>query len=767
MVAPGGTNKEFPSEAQCKRSASVFDEVLEPAFRYADRKRLAVRPFASYFKAEELWEGFPDGWEENVLGMLAAGAVFTRPERIAAFLRSMKEKLRSGVVAMVRAWRTRPWVWAFFEVIEDLGDRRLRVVPIGAPPSTWSDTECWNEMLLYSRTVTENHYRGSRIFFTQLVDTGPAFATYGAIIPFQGLEEVDVLSMAHIVRHANRPPGSVPLLGVVDFATPVSDIVASNPIPFLAMLRYSETPPVRTPEGAPGRYASWATLPDIPDPWSEISWRDAAEAAGERVAAVVFDDEGGGIALGDGSPMYDPAIYLSREDECAFLEARTRVGYERGRASAARIAEFPETPEVAAGILAVAAAAQIVGLDETLLDQCGALRERYEAEIVKASPQEPIGVDDEEPLPSSMDEFQAIADRLVNNHNEGIHEETETIAADLGVVPDLVDSVRRQLESSFSRMFAGEGDLPGADRFGLSPRAFAQLARGGVPNVAGVIRLRDTAELRNAQGLLAEAPYQRGALWLMERAMSDQGLPATQAGYISPAVVNEAHEARIVRSFADILGEQRDDAGADSHEIRERLRPKKEAEWPGLLRLRSLAESAHLLKLSGKIFRLTEITQRLVDDPAALYHHLLVTAFRTFEWAVGDRFDPPPELHRMAGFLFYAAGALCDARRSGARDGATALGDTVDSDWVPLFMLADRFVATIPSLAQAVSEEASAADDGERRSFGMGEYVRVAVRAFFVDQLGVQFGLLESNDRIGEEAAFRTTPLYEAVFERE
>ena len=37
---------------------------------------------------------------------------------------------------------------------------------------------------------------------------------------------------------------------------------------------------------------------------------------------------------------------------------------------------------------------------------------------------------------------------------------------------------------------------------------------------------------------------------------------------------------------------------------------------------------------------------------------------------------------------------------------------------------------------------------------------------FFADYLGTEFGLIESSGKIGDDAAFRTTPLFEAVFER-
>lgn len=745
-------NQKLPSEAECKRASSLLDELTEPAFAYAHRKRLIARPFARFRDTEEWWDGFPEEWEEHALGMLAAGAVFARPDRVAAFLRGTKTNLRREVATLARRWRTRPWVWAFFSVAEELGDRRLRVRPIGAPPSTWSETHGWREMLLYSRVVTDNYRRGSNLFFGLLVDIGPAFATYGALIPFRGLDEADALFMADVVAHVGDAPGSVPLLGETDSDAPVSDTAAGDPFPFLAMLRLSETPPVRTPQGPPGRYASWVDLPEDADAWSESAWRESTRAAGEELAGAVYDEVGAGITIGEGSPMYDPMIYLARDSGRAFLEARTRTAYDRGRNAAGRIVGFPEEPDVATGIIVLTAASHILGLGETLQDECDVLRLRFEEELVgSGQPDVDPSEETDDALPSSIEEVQAIADRLIHNHNERRHETSETIAAALGVDPAVVDNVRGQLENTFSRMDERTGDAPGVDRFGLSPRAFARLLRPAPPDVKGVFRLRKPDELNSAQQLIAEAPVHRGVSWLLEHALSDAGLGATKAGYISPQLVRHAHEIRIVASPVDFVPNltSREHSEADP-EVSERLRPKKESDWYALLRVRRLAESAGLLRLAGTRFRPTQAALRLVDDPAALYHHLLTTAFATFDWAEHRWFDPPPYLHRMAGFLLYAAGELSDARRD-------------DGGWVPVSMLAGRFTAAVPELAVAV--RASQARNREEAP-DLSRWLTTILGIFVIDYLGRDFGLLESSAAFGDKAAFRTTPLYEAVFDR-
>lgn len=460
----------------------------------------------------------------------------------------------------------------------------------------------------------------------------------------------------------------------------------------------------------------------------------------------MVDEEGAALTLGAGSPMYDPAIYLSRESGNAFLEARTLPAYERGRCAAAGLIDFPPEPEVRAGIVVVAGMSAIVGLDETLLDECGVLRDRYEQQIIgTGESDEPDGDAIDAALPSSVEEFQAIADRLLANHNEGGHEDDAAIATDLGIETAVVEGVRRQLESMLDRMTESTTDLPAADRFGLSPRAFAQLARHEEPDVGGVFRLRRADELRSVWREIAAAPHLRSISWLLERALGEEGLPATQAGYISPALVTRAYAEGV---------------SGEGWVPDTRSRPRKEADWPRLHEIRRLAESANLLRLSGKAFAPTNAAARLTDDPAALYRHLLATAFRTTNWTDGARIEPPPHLHQMTGFLLYAAGELCDARR----DGPAGDGDQ-RADWVPVGMLNDRFIASLPALAQAVREESERGVG--HRGFSLGEWTGIALAVHLVDRIGVGFGLLETDGELGSNLRFRTTPLYESVFERD
>ncbi|TVR57799.1 MAG: hypothetical protein EA426_11425 [Spirochaetaceae bacterium] len=746
---------DVPSEASCKRATTVFDDVNGPGYRYAMRKKIGVRAVKEFVSAENLWKGFPDDWDEYVVGMLAVGTVFGRSDRVAAFLRGTKEEVSGDLLSIIRLWRDRPWVWAFVHVVEDLGDRRLRVKPVGAPPSTWRNTDDWPEMIVYSRSMAQNYDNGIDLFFIQLVDVGPAFVTNGVVVPLRSFERSDALFYADIVANTGRRYEMIPLLGVADESTPVSDIAAKETVPFLALFRYSEMPAVRTPHGMPGRFLSATALPADADPWSEQRWRDAVGAAGERLSAAVIEADAAAIVFGDGSPMYDPTIYLSRGTGRAFLDARTREAYDRGRSAAGPLLAFPEKPDVVATLAVLGAATTICGLDETLQDECGVLRNRFERQLEFTGPPDGVIEAGDGPHPSSIEQAQKIADRLIRNHNDGVREQTAAIAADLGVEPAVVETVRRQIEARFSRMGSRMSAGDPADRFGLSPRAFAMLSRGGVPTVEAVLRLRETDELRPELDRIGQTYYVNAVRWLLARAIDDR-LPATKAGYISPPVVSEAYDLEIFRRMWDDYSDPMIDAEARER-LHEKYRPRKEADLPVFRRVRALAEDADLLRLSGTRFIPTDTAHDLLDDDVALYHHLITVAFRGFDWAQNDRFEFSPALHKMSGFLFYAAGELCDARRPVPRD-------EPDADWVPVQMLVDRYIGAVPTLAEAVRAEAEAYIDA--KTAGLAMWTRIELHVYFVDLFAAAFGLFETKDTDGENPLFRTTPLFDTVFDR-
>ena len=121
----------IPKESECKRSGARLNEVLPYVFTYARRKHLTNRPFREYHELDDEWKNYPEGWEEQVLGMLAATAVVGTRKRAGAFLRSIKSELVDEEFSLVKRWRTRPWWYCVFTVSAEYEGNVLEIKPVG------------------------------------------------------------------------------------------------------------------------------------------------------------------------------------------------------------------------------------------------------------------------------------------------------------------------------------------------------------------------------------------------------------------------------------------------------------------------------------------------------------------------------------------------------------------------------------------------------------------------------------------------------------
>jgi hypothetical protein len=764
----------YPKEADCKRAQTTVYDVVPQVYGYAHRKGLSERPLREYEEDAALWEDFPEEWEDIALGMLVGHAVCGSVRRVGAFLRAMKEELPPRQYEVARLWRDRPWVFAFFEIAGEPSFGLLRIRPLGKQPSVWSTQEDWEELLFYSKQTAERYHHGATLFFGQLVDAGPAFVSQGVVIPFMSLEPDDPSFFADVLQSGLDPSGDVSLLGVNSRGRALTDAAGEDPAAFLALLRYSETPQIRNRAGTPGRFCGLVELDVLGKLLEESTWREHVGSPVGETLDFVSDERGAAIYLRSGSPMQDPAIYVSRETARVFLTGFTESAYERGRTAAAGIVDFPERPQVRASATILVAASFILGYNEELTSELLELQAHFDGMVDEAGPgatgfeaagpeapgprfrtpshEEPV--QEEEHLPESIEQLQAIADRLIHNHNEGIREDDEAVSAALGIDPRIVTHVRGQLEKSLSGVFGeNEEAAPAADRFGLSPRAFTELTRAGVPRVEGALVLRDTEEIAEAEALVRETPIYRFMSWFIGRAVEEGGIPATDAGYVSPRIIAAAYDEHRLRQ-GEPFGEAAD--------LRERFRPKKEADWPQFRNLRELAETAGLLRLSGKRFVAQTGTEELLSQPVALYRLLLEVMFTRFEWAASARLGTVPELRERAGFLFYAAAELSEA------------GGEPEA-WIPVERLSDRFIASVPAFAAAARAEAGPSDPGRNESggnepataaFGIREFSEILIDVHLITAFAEIFGLVEVDTASDAKRRFRLTPLFRAVFRR-
>jgi len=728
--------RNVPGEAECKRSAARLNDILPDIFDYADRKRLTKRPFAEYDRLQSIWEDYPEEWEDHVLGMLAAFSVCGRAKNCAAFVRSVGESLSSPELALAREWRSLPWIWSVFEVVEELGGSRFAVKPLGTRPGTWAAEAPWERLIVYSPTVAVNLERGIELFLTQLAPAGGIFHTYGVIIPFQTFDETDLFAFADYVRCARLTDTEVaPLIGMPDSARNLSDIIALDSLSFLQLYMLSEAPALSGRMGIWRKNASFMYLSESIDMKNPEFWEDKVNRGRYGIHSIQFIDDCGAIYLQGGSPMYDPMVFISFNERRIYLSAYSDEAYQIGREALLPVARFPQEPDVSYSLLVDTAVEKIIGIE----DELRVLQEEL------PPPDEQPDIDEEEDLEfvPTMEEAQRVIDRLVYNHNEGIDASDMEIARQLDVTPEIVGSLRKLMEKSDAD---AQQMLPGADWMGLNPRQVNELYRDPVPASSGAIELRDTEELSG----VGETPILRFTRWFFSMAGKEGRVPATRSGYVKPALIDAAINAKVILSPEEqarkLFRIETGEPGGDLSEVSEFLKPKREGESLEFLRSRELLEAAGLIRLSGNAFEITKKGRSLTNDDAALYRHLLVTAFRSYDWYDNGRLEPFLGLRERAGFLFYALHMLCGGEHSGRVDVYR---------WLPIADLADVFLSTYPVFA----------DDNDKVTADLPDYAEISIYGTFVSFFCDTFGLLESRaDESFTGWLVRPTPLLQQVF---
>jgi hypothetical protein len=719
---------DYPSEAACKRAVRKLDDLIPAIYAYGQRKRLNKRPFEEYHRLDEEWGRFPEQWEDSVLGMLAAHAVCGRPDRCAAFVRSIRDKFTNTDLAIAREWRRTPWFWCCFTVVEEVARSLLLVEPLGAAPSHWSEEREWDELLIYSPTVSENANRGISHFLCQLVYVESAFHTYGAILPFRSFDEVDLLAFADYVDASTEQDARRrrTLAGIPDPALGVSDIIADRPLSFLRLFSFAEVPTMTGRRGPWRRNASVTVLPEGEAAMDPRYWSDLIASTGHHVHSTSFTEDSAALFLDGGSPMYDPSVYLSFPERRIFLYAMHVDGYREGREALLPVVAMPEDPQgsCSMGVL-TAAHAILADIDE--LDRLLAIHEPA-GEDVDVDPDD---ADETGPFPS-REEAEAIIERLFYNHNEGIEESNDEVAEAVGVDPAIVARLRDSFPSIHSKDTAGYGE---ADRMGLSPKAFHDLTNRPIPAAEGALVLRTTHEFsaleEEARESIFATPIMRFHRWLLDELAGGESIPATKAGYVKPSVVFQAIEAGVVKSpiatAREMLGLSADAEEERVERVAEILRPKREEQAHQFYRWRLLLETAKYMRLTGSRFEVTAAGRKGLAEPVLAYRYLIETTFARYNWQELYRFEVVPRLREQAGVLFYALHRLC-----GGNDALVA-----GYGWTTVSELTDIFAATIPPLREAL-EQPEAGD-----LVGIRALLEGQIDSCFVEFFGKGFGLIE------------------------
>ena len=772
--------KTLPTVAECKRAATRINDLLPELFSYAQRKKLTVRPFRAYYDLAEVWKDYPEEWEDSVLGMLAGYAVCGQTKTCAAFVRSVRDRLEDREFALARDWRTVPWIWSVFEVVEDLGESRIAVRPVGQRPSSWPISVDWEVLYIYSPTIVRNFHAGVSLFLGQLMLSGDIFHTYGVILPFQSFGKTDLLAYADFVRLSLGSTHRIvePLAGVSERTGTLSDDIAADPLPFLRLFEFTNAPQMKGRRGLWRRNASVVSFDGAGDISNVKYWEASLNHDSRRIHTSRFLDDAAAIYLEDGSPLYDPVVYLSFSTRRIFLVAANDDAYESGREALSPVVEMPQTPQVSCSMLVITAVTKILDVD----DELKIMQDRFDSaelapEAVKAEETvHPAAGDPDAPTLPTIDEVQKILDRLTYNHNEGIEETDADTARALGLDIEMVANLKR----SFPSLGTGDSEHREVDRMGLSPRAFSELLSQPVPAAEGALVLRTSKRLHAFDSHFSEmiraTPIIRFTLWFLGKAGPRGKIAATAAGFVKPSMIREAEADGVIPTPLELAKRISLPGSEPSEEslarIAEILKPKREKDARDFHRYRNLLEASKIIRLSGNSFAVTNDGHNLLNDPIALYHRLIETMFGSHEWNESTRFQSIPGLRERAGFLFYALHTICHNRSTSASD---------EYRWEPISRLTTAYAGTIPDVADVLE------NPREVDSIGLDQIIEAQLHHPFISFFGESFGLVESrleraeaDTRVGSESEsdmsaldmmvnevwlVRPTPLFLSVFQ--
>lgn len=723
-------NLDYPSEVNCKRVGPQLDRIVEQMIPYAGRKRLLDPLVQDLQDRIPDPSNYPEEWPALVFAMLAAASIATAPRRTQGFVRSVQDTLAPADLRLARQWRRVPWAFVAFENVTPAVHDIVLVDPIGAPPSGWPPEVRWDRLPIYSPSLADAQSRIVRSGLALVAYDGTVFHTFGVILQFASFDARDLLFFAAIVAD-DTPADEIPfLLGRPEEVTSISSAIRSDPVSFLMLFRWQEAPTMTGRQGVWRYCASMVFRESGEDLADESLWRRVIDEGGDTVQNIVVTPEIVGIRLGSDTPMYEPLILASLQDNAIYLRAMTDAGYARGVAAIAPLATMPAQPQVHASMVMMHAAQEILHSVDLLSDLETVVSETFDGTSI---PRRPPAESDGELLedgagPPDLALIQPVLDLLMEDFNEGRGFTDEMIADRTGAEVEQVRMLRQQLYEMFDRAPGGAGDgapataanrdtgpvtgpVPAADRSGLPPGPFHRILSTPVPAEEGVLVLRDlrAADFSHieAQALLS-VPLFRFARWMLDL----DAIPATAAGYVAPAIVRQAIANGILPKLHDVFR-----AGFDSAEI-----PKKEFDAPVFHRYRQILEAAGLIRLDGKRF---VVNSHIKDaNLGTIVSTIAEAMFTRVRWDNSRSGAIGLPLRQAAGFLLY----VLKQKSINEPDG-----------WVPVRALYDAFLGAHPRVADEVSP------DDLQQTASLGWWLFLGIRVNFVALFGETLGILEGD----------------------
>lgn len=723
-------------ESDARYAHTLLDEILPPAFDYAQRKRIGDRNF-KHLKQLDLYENQDEQSLDLIMGMLVAGALFTFTKHVGGFLRGRGDELSDDALKTARVWRKIPWIFMAADIESREGNTPFfQMKAHGAQPSSLPSDEPWPEFTLYSPALRDLHSQGYVRFFSLFWKAGDCWHSYGPIIPLTQLQSMNDLRYYGEISAKERKNGQI--TGArKESEYPLSTRMASNPIPWIRLIQLSGMPRVENPRFTMGMFASCADHPKTPEDTHQL----LTEA--EHISAVLEEQNLHPHVRSAEIPGLGPAVRLGIENPqrpgdmstlyihkgTVFLRSLALESYNEIRKFLETLVQLPEQPMLDINYVLYGYADDWYASTDTL----HLLIEAFEDEIDddddfddfdnfedhdgEKAHSSPGGDAPELQFNVDLETINSISGELISARNSGREPDLDQIMQRTGASRSDVENVQRMIERSLANM--GVDDSPGP--FDLPPAAVHALTTPPLEEADGLLSLKTLSRLDPEE--FTDTPVIRVYKKLTEASESGGFIPATAAGYIKPA---------IVKQLAQELPESRVFGKA--------MKISKETDWLWLHRMRNVFVSAGILVTEPKGFRISR-TGTNSEALKEIHLQVLKTLFHHHPWEDHPRFSANNEtwIHRTSALLLY---------------GLKYLAQQDPEQRVYDHQMAFHLANYIPEYREALKN----ATDQDADSFDSPLwYLRLRVISLFFSHFCVPMGLAQEVNT--EEGLFKPEPL--------
>lgn len=278
---------------KCDTTSRVLASGENAVFHWAEDTEDLFSPFQSEMERyAHVAHDLPAEWHLRTSNQYVAGRVWGSGPVLLRCLHAISYSLDDQSRTLFSSFIDVPWRYSLFSVEEKLADTMYRI----------HDSCTGESLLLHSRALESLHKKGVPLFLTLLFDNRLCHQTYGPLHYFRGFQPDDFVYFSRMIR----PRASV--------RVELGASLARNPVPFLLLARWSETPPVAH-NGRPVEICFHSTRSDNFDPDAFASSSGFTLVRKGEVSRLSLPS--GGSPFDFGQIYYDPrngeiAVYTSR-----------------------------------------------------------------------------------------------------------------------------------------------------------------------------------------------------------------------------------------------------------------------------------------------------------------------------------------------------------------------------------------------------------------------------------------------------------------------